>query len=460
MTRPTGSKPASRTRRNSLTERSLVKSFLPRISTRRSRACAGRSDGSSVLTGSLASLVGLEPGLLGLLGGDLDVRRVVLALDVRVAPPPERHHREDQGRRPVRLGTPPRDAPHAGAEPAHVDVEVVEHAAAGAARHLADRDLHVAPDDELGAHALRLGVEPARRDALRLVDRRARVGQLLVVDAAHAVRAADARRDVPDVVAAELEEEAARLEAVLGERPEVLPREVRDDRAARGVRDPARAHGGADDRELEDLAAVVAALAARAHRDHAVAQVDADDGVGAEEHRLLLEPIERVPPRGAVPLADRRDLGGLPLVVRDLPHVEDARAHDLRDRLAARVAIEDELAHREVAREEALLGAALLGEALLGPERDPALLDAREARLPVDRLAGARHQSRTVRTSAGFGISWSSRIGTTAVPTALNSRTLGPQVWLFSSIVTPTIPAAESASASTCMRSMASSRAS
>ena len=51
-------------------------------------------------------------------------------------------------------------------------------------------------------------------------------------------------------------------------------------------------------------------------------------------------------------------------------------------------------------------------------------------------------------------------IDTTAVPTALNSRTLGPHVWLFSSMTTPTIPCAPSACASTCMRSIASSRAS
>ena len=96
-------------------------------------------------------------------------------------------------------------------------------------------------------------------------------------------------RDVPDVVAAELEEEAARLEAVLRERPEILPGEIGDDRLAGRVRDPRRAHRGADDGELEHLAAVVAALAARAHRDHALAQVHADDRVGADERRLLVE---------------------------------------------------------------------------------------------------------------------------------------------------------------------------
>ena len=103
---------------------------------------------------------------------------------------------------------------------------------------------------------------------------------------------------MPDVVAAELEQEAARLEAVLRERPQLLAREVGDDRLARRVRDPRRAHRGADDGELEHLAAVVAALAARAHRDHAVAQVHADDRVGADE----------LPPPGtAATSAARRD---------------------------------------------------------------------------------------------------------------------------------------------------------
>ena len=51
------------------------------------------------------------------------------------------------------------------------------------------------------------------------------------------------------------------------------------------------------------LAAVVAALAVRAHRDHALAQVHADDRVGADELRLLEEPREREAARLAVRVA-------------------------------------------------------------------------------------------------------------------------------------------------------------
>src|SRR5208283_3121737 len=102
------------------------------------------------------------------------------------------------------------------------------------------------------------------------------------------------------------------------------------------------------------------------------------------------------------------------------------------------------------------MGARLLGETLLGADGDAAPGDARQAGVHVDRPVS--HQPFTVSTSVGRGILWSSRIATTAVPTALNSSTVGPQVWLVSSTVTPTIPSARSASASACMRSIASSR--
>src|SRR2546427_743927 len=46
-TSPTGSNPASFTSRNSPTDRSLVKKCVLRISTRRSRACTGRSAGGA-----------------------------------------------------------------------------------------------------------------------------------------------------------------------------------------------------------------------------------------------------------------------------------------------------------------------------------------------------------------------------------------------------------------------------
>src|SRR5262249_54621350 len=122
---------------------------------------------------------------------------------------------------------------------------------------------------------------------------------------------------------------------------------------------------------------------------------------------------------------------------------------------------EEVLAHREIAGEELPVGAGLVGEPLLRAEGDPALGDTRQAGPEVDPLPPRRgHQSFTVSTRVGLGIWWSSRMATTAVPTALNSSTLGPQVWLVSSTVTPTMPSAFMASASTCIRSMASSRAS
>src|SRR5581483_709093 len=65
-----------------------------------------------------------------------------------------------------------------------------------------------------------------------------------------------------------------------------------------------------------------------------------------------------------------------------------------------------------------------------------------------------------VRTRLGCGIVWSSRSGRIAVPTAKNSITCEPQPWLRSCSCTATIPSASSVSASACMRSIASSRAS
>src|SRR5947209_19818842 len=126
---------------------------------------------------------------------------------------------------------------------------------------------------------------------------------------------AAARGHVPAVVLAEVEEEAARLPAVLEEGPQVLAREVGHDGLPRGVREARRAHGRAHDGELDDLAAVVAALAARAHRDEPLAQLRAHHRVGPHQRSLLTEPSEREASRLAVRVADDRELGGLALVI-------------------------------------------------------------------------------------------------------------------------------------------------
>ena len=146
MTRPTGSKPASFTSRNSLTDRSLVKSFFCRISSRRSRACCGRSPGncwfilrSSCVVVGFVVLVELEGVLLGLLGRALDLVLVVVFLaerGVACACPPT----SSTGCAAAGRGSAASAGRFCGcrAEPADVDVEVVELAAAVAARHLGD----------------------------------------------------------------------------------------------------------------------------------------------------------------------------------------------------------------------------------------------------------------------------------------------------------------------------------
>src|SRR5580658_4767958 len=53
ITRPSGWKPTSRTSKNSLTDRSLVKKWCCRIAVRRSRACCGRSAGPRPCGGTL-----------------------------------------------------------------------------------------------------------------------------------------------------------------------------------------------------------------------------------------------------------------------------------------------------------------------------------------------------------------------------------------------------------------------
>ena len=78
-----------------------------------------------------------------------------------------------------------------------------------------------------------------------------------------------------------------------------------------------------------------------------------------------LQAAQRQSPRIAVGVADDGDLRGLALVVGDLTHVKNARAHHLGDRLAVRVAGEHELADREIAGEEPAVRAPFLGEALL-----------------------------------------------------------------------------------------------
>ena len=73
---------------------------------------------------------------------------------------------------------------------------------------------------------------------------------------------------------------------------------------------------------------------------------------------------------------------------------------------------------------------------------------------PNGRLTGQREHHRGLVDLVSHA--WS----TTAVPMAKNSITCEPQPWLRSTMRAPTIPSARSSSASPCMRSIASSRAS
>src|SRR5450432_3767202 len=260
ITSPSGSKPASLTSRNSLIERSLVKNFFWRISTSRSRAWIGRSAAGATSgatqssSGSSLTATLLRRLFFGLLRELRDLVRLLLFLDdIAALFAAERHHRHDQRRhRRRRRLLKPRDAADAGREPADVDIHVVQRAAFPAARDLLDVELDVGADDKLGAERVRLRGEPLLHDAARFVDRLASA-----VDLAGRVAGL---HHVPHVVAAEVEQEAARLEAIARQRPQVLTREIREDRPARRVRDPRRAHRGAHDGELDDLATIVAAL--------------------------------------------------------------------------------------------------------------------------------------------------------------------------------------------------------
>src|SRR5450432_506024 len=122
MTRPSGSKPASLTSKNSLTDRSLVNSRLARMSCRRSRACSGRS---STIVG-LVGFVQFEGIFLGFFGGTLDLGGVVVITPERgVATPLHGHHREHQRRHLARRRLPAWNSANAGAKPANFDVQVV-----------------------------------------------------------------------------------------------------------------------------------------------------------------------------------------------------------------------------------------------------------------------------------------------------------------------------------------------
>lgn len=309
---------------------------------------------------------------------------------ISLAPPEggqgQRQRRHLDPRSPARA----RDASHPGAEPAQVDVEIVAFAVVRATGHLLHLEGDVAAHHELALERRRLALDLGRGDGPRRLDRLRRLEDLPVE--------LPGGRDVPHVVAAELEEKAARLVAVLREGPELLPGQIGDHRLARRVGDPGRADGRAYDRELEHLAAIVAALAAPAHRDHALAQAHADHRVGAHEGGLLVEPRDGPPPRLAVRVADDGDLAGRALVVGDLAHEIDAAPHDLRDGLALHVPREHELAHRQIAREEPAVRAGLGHQALLGAERNAALRDVVEARGQVDAWARV-HQPFTERTS-------------------------------------------------------------
>src|SRR5450432_3246917 len=127
MTKPSGSKPASLTSKNSLTDRSLVKSRLARMSCKRSRAWSGRS---STIVG-LVGFVQCEGVFFGFFRGALDLGSVVvIAPEGGIAAPLHGHHRQHQRRYLARLRLPTWNSANAGAKPAHFDVQVVELAAA------------------------------------------------------------------------------------------------------------------------------------------------------------------------------------------------------------------------------------------------------------------------------------------------------------------------------------------
>ena len=114
-------------------------------------------------------------------------------------------------------------------------------------------------------------------------------------------------------------------------------------------------------------------------------QPHADDGVGADELRLLLESRERAQARGVPRLRDDRQLrrdpahlhaeGSGPLLPAD---VIDRASHHLRARTQPDRVHERELAHRQVGGEEAAAGLADLAETLLGAQRQLATLERRE----------------------------------------------------------------------------------
>src|SRR5580700_6266143 len=97
ITRPSGSKPACFTSRNSLTDRSLVKKRAFRIPARRSRACCGRSTRGLVVIGVVSPFGGLALSFASLLSESF---AVVAARDDLGAPAPKRHHRENERRDP------------------------------------------------------------------------------------------------------------------------------------------------------------------------------------------------------------------------------------------------------------------------------------------------------------------------------------------------------------------------
>src|ERR1035437_10140148 len=166
----------------------------------------------------------------------------------------------------------------------------------------------------------------------------------------------------------------------------------------------------------------------------------------------IRRPIRRLAPEDATP----EHVAVAPL----RGHPVHGRAHHHADRLEAGVVDGGEFGDGEVTGPCGARAAELV-DALAGGQGEFAALQGGDAlELPLlRRRALLSHQRSSERTILGVSISWSGSLRT-AVPMAKNSMVWLPHTCDFSWIWTPTMPSAFSLSASSCMRSMASSRAS
>ena len=182
------------------------------------------------------------------------------------------------------------------------------------------------------------------------------------------------------VVAAVAEREAGGAESRLAEHPELLAGKVAHERLRVGLRrgNVGLADGGSNRRELQQAGAPLVGAPLQAH---------ADDARGPEQRRLLLKAPERAVARLVESLSQNLQLAGAAAPGRHpLPaDVIDRAAHNLPERLVADLIDEGELIDGEVAGEDVsrlALPACLFLEAVDRVERQAALLQAAQARLP------------------------------------------------------------------------------